>query len=124
MLKKRTRPTVKNNGYVTSATSPARLHQPRPGDPDYLTIDEAERRAMVCKAREAELRIQQIEGTLVERSAVEKAVFESTRRVRDGVQNVAARISGLVAVESDQARCFAILQQELTQVLQELAGAT
>jgi hypothetical protein len=123
VLKKRTRPTTKNHGYVNGIAVADPIRRAKPGDPDYLTFDEAERLEKAYKAQEAELRIRQIEGSLVERAVAEKAIFESHRRVRDGMQNVAARISGILAAESGlpQARCFAIVNAEILQVLEALS---
>jgi predicted NAD-dependent protein-ADP-ribosyltransferase YbiA (DUF1768 family) len=87
-----------------------------------LSYNEWEKRHKAAKARQEEIKLQQIEGTLVLRADVEKAVFAQHRRVRDSMQNVAARISGLVAAETSQEQCFAIITRELTQILSELSA--
>lgn len=122
LLKRRTRPTVANGGYVDLAgQSPAGLPTQTPL-PCTASYEEAERREKVAKAQEAELRIAQIQGTLVLREAVEKMQFAQYRRVRDSLLSLPARLGGILAAESDQAQIRIILMRELTQALQELAG--
>jgi len=92
----------------------------RPGESRNLS--EARKKKVEVETKIKTLELRRREGELIECADVEKAQFAAYRRVRDGLQNVAARIAGLVAVEHDQARCFAIIQQEIAQVLDELAG--
>lgn len=81
-------------------------------------------RARLTKAQAdlAELRLQARSGELVLLSEVEKAVFASNRRARDRMQNIPARVSGILAAESDQAKIFAILTREIHEALEELSG--
>ena len=119
LLKRRTRPTVANGGYVDVTTM---ADAPRSKVLPSMSYDEAERREKVAKAQEAELRIAQIQGTLVLREAVEKMQFAQYRRVRDSLLSLPARLGGILAAESDQAQIREMLTQELTQTLQELTS--
>jgi hypothetical protein len=67
-----------------------------------------------------ELQLKERMGELVRKDAVAKATFESGRRVRDNVENVPARVSGLCAMKP-QSEIFEILTKELRQCLEELA---
>ncbi|OAI46181.1 hypothetical protein AYO43_01255 [Nitrospira sp. SCGC AG-212-E16] len=61
------------------------------------------------------------QGELVERSAVEKKLYELQRRNRDALFNIPARLSGILAAESSQDVVFQLLTKELQQALQDLA---
>jgi hypothetical protein len=50
------------------------------------------------------------------------AQFKVGRRVRDGIFIVPARISGILAAESDQAGVFRLRTQEIVQAMEGLAG--
>lgn len=85
-----------------------------------ISYNEAERRLKLAKAVQEELKLKQIEGELVRRDTVSKAVFESGRRVRDKIENLPARLSGIFAAEHDQARIFALFSTEIQQCLEGL----
>jgi regulator of PEP synthase PpsR (kinase-PPPase family) len=91
----------------------------KPSEDSYA---EADRRQKWAKAKQEELKLQKIEGTLVLRSVVKTQVFDMIRRARDKMENIPARISGVLAVESDQARIFAYLSHEIHQALEDLAS--
>ena len=83
---------------------------------------EADRRHKWAKAAQEELKLQKIQGTLVLRTAVKAQTFDMVRRSRDKLQNIPARLSGVLAAESDQARVFEILTREIHQALEDLAS--
>ena len=58
----------------------------------------------------------------VVRSVVAKKLFELQRRNRDAIFNIPARLSGIVAAESDQQVVFQLLTQELNQAVQKLSA--
>lgn len=82
---------------------------------------EADRRQKWAKAKQEELKLARIQGALVLRKSVEARVFENVRRSRDALLNLPARLSGVLAAESDQARIFIVLTQEIQQALEGLA---
>lgn len=82
---------------------------------------EADRRQKWAKARQEELKLQKIQGMLVFRSAVDQEIFDMIRRARDKFLNIPARLAGILAAESDQARVFEVLTRELHQALEDLA---
>jgi DNA-binding transcriptional MerR regulator len=61
-------------------------------------------------------------GKLIAVDVVEKAAFDSGRKIRDQLQNVADRCSALVAAESDQFQCKLILQKEINFILDDLSN--
>jgi hypothetical protein len=82
---------------------------------------EADRREKWAKAQQQELKLQTIQGTLVLRAAADKETFEIIRRARDKFLNIPARLAGILAAESDQARVFEVLTRELHQALEDLS---
>jgi hypothetical protein len=58
---------------------------------------------------------------LVLRAAADKETFEIIRRARDKFLNIPARLAGILAAESDQARVFEVLTRELHQALEDLS---
>lgn len=94
--------------------------QAEPGSSLYL----AQSRHTTAKARQEELKLQRIEGTLVERAAVERAQFTAGRQVRERFKNLPARMSGILAAESDQAKVFALLTKEIQSCLEGLTSSS
>ena len=95
--------------------------RPDPPGTTHTTLYGAQTRRTQAQAALEELKLRKETGELVLRSAVEQATFASGRRVRDGLQNLPARLSGIFAAESDQARIFALFSAEIQQVLEGLA---
>lgn len=83
---------------------------------------EGDRRQKWAKARQEELKLQKIEGALVLRSQVQAEVFDMIRRMRDRLVNIPSRVSGVLAAESDQARIYAYLTQEIQQACEDLSA--
>lgn len=67
------------------------------------------------------LQLEERTGKLVLREAVAKKLFELQRRNRDAIFNIPARLSGIVAAESDQEVDFQLLTWELNQAMQKLS---
>lgn len=86
-----------------------------------VSLYEAQRRRTLAQAEREELKNKELAGELVRRDAVEKALFRIGREVRDGLENLPARLSGIFAAESSQDQIFALLSKELQQVLEVMA---
>lgn len=86
-----------------------------------VSLYEAQRRRTLAQAEREELKNKELAGELVRREVVEKELFRIGREVRDGLENLPARLSGILAAESNQDQIFAILTKELQQVLEVLA---
>jgi hypothetical protein len=54
--------------------------------------------------------------------AVEKKLYELQRRNRDAIANIPARLSGILAAESDQDVVFRLLTQKIVQAIEGRAG--
>ena len=79
-------------------------------------------RLLAAQASLAELKLRQHTNELVLRDAVEHMQFTQYRQVRDGLQTIPSRVSGIVAAEQDQAVVFATLTREITLALEGLAA--
>jgi len=58
------------------------------------------------------------------RSEVEKMTFELNRQAREAMANIPARISGILAATTDQAKVFRLLNEEIQQAMEGLAGGS
>jgi hypothetical protein len=84
-------------------------------------------RKLAADARKAEIDVQSLEGSLLDRSIVEGTWFEKARLIRDHVLAIPDRISSLLLNQSDTAKIHAILTGELrkslTVVADEISGS-
>jgi hypothetical protein len=58
----------------------------------------------------------------VDADEVKVAAFNKARIVRDALLNIASRLAPLVAAETDERACFDLIDREVRQALEELAG--
>jgi len=86
------------------------------------TLYEEQRRRTAAMAEREELRNRKLKGELVSRADIEAQWFKVGRQTRDALQNIPARIAGLVAAEKKQTKCFEILEREIRQALEGLAS--
>jgi phage terminase Nu1 subunit (DNA packaging protein) len=75
------------------------------------------------KAALKKLEFEERSGQLIGVDVVERTAFESGRKIRDQLQNVADRCSALVAAETDPFECKRILSKEINFILEELVNA-
>jgi len=75
-------------------------------------------------AKMAKLEYEKAMGLVVEIDKVKKATFEMGRRVRDNLENLPARLSGIFAAEQDQQKIFALFTKELQCCLEDLTHAS
>jgi len=78
-------------------------------------------RLVKSQADLSELKLKQRTGELVEWAVIEKAIFALHRQLRDNFLNLPPRCDALVAAESDQRKCFDILNKEVLQILTGLS---
>lgn len=78
-------------------------------------------RAEVEKYKAAELKLKHeiSKGLWLKKADVVDKAFRAARLMRDTFQQIPARISALVAAESDQAQCYRIIKDEVTEALNE-----
>ena len=68
------------------------------------------------------LELEKARGQLVDREEVARLRFTEFRALRDALTNLSARVSALVAVETDPIRCEQIYDSELDQILEAFAN--
>ena len=68
----------------------------------------------------AELDLQHKKGKLLDAEEVKKAAFEKARVVSEAFENIPARISALLAAETDEFKICHILKVELDKTREEL----
>jgi hypothetical protein len=71
------------------------------------------------KAAKLKLEYEINKGLLVKKADVADKAFKAARLMRDSFLNVPARISALVAAESEQSQCYRIINDEIKQALDE-----
>ena len=78
-------------------------------------------RAKVEKYRAKELKLKHEinQGLWIRRAEVNDRAFRAARMARDNFLNVPARISALVAAETDQSQCYRLIHDEIKDVLNE-----
>lgn len=69
------------------------------------------------------LKLERATGELLSRKAVGQAWFAAGRQIRDNLENLPDRLAGPLAAETDQAAVFALLTNEVHQVLDMLTKA-
>jgi len=84
------------------------------------TLYEEQRRRTAALALREELRNQVNQGKLISREAVEKEWFKIARQVRDALENIPARLAGIVTAEKNQDKNFAHIEREIRQALEAL----
>jgi hypothetical protein len=82
----------------------------------------ARTKSEVEKGKLLELKAKVEAGKFVDVDEVNAAAFNKARVVRDALLNIAARLAPLVTAESDERACFDLLDREIRQALEELAG--
>lgn len=68
--------------------------------------------------------LEQLEGTLVEVSAVQSMVFEEHRRARNQLQIMPARIAAELHAQKDSGAVCLVLEREIQRTLVELCDGT
>lgn len=99
---------------------PAPLGNVAPPDPP--AILSARERNETAQAELRELELQEKRGMLVKAEDVKRRAFVQARAARDALQSVPARVSAIVAAESDPAKVHDILAVEIRKVCDEIAA--
>ena len=77
--------------------------------------------AQIYEARLKNLKYEERAGNLVPARDVEDAAFRAMTCLREALMNIPARLAAQLAAESDQARCYTILENELIGILTDYA---
>lgn len=67
------------------------------------------------------LKLERATGALMSKEAVNRAWFSAGRQIRDTLENLPDRLAGPLAAETDQTAIFALLNNELRQLLETLS---
>ena len=113
----------KGNSFILSEV--IKWHQERflktsNGDSSKLAESKAMREHF--KALLTELEYKERSGELILAKDVVDANFEKARMIRDQFLNIPARVSPIIAAERDPKKVHEILDKEIRQVLESLAG--
>jgi phage terminase Nu1 subunit (DNA packaging protein) len=87
-------------------------------EPGNLTEERA--RLVKAQADLMELKLRSRRGEVVELAEVQQANFAVGRQIRDAVENLPPRLSGIFAAESDQEKIFELFSREIQQCLESL----
>lgn len=100
-----------------SATVKAGTHGQR-----VISTYEAENRKKVAQAELAEMQLAELKGDLIPKAEVISFSFKATRKIRDNILGVPNRISNELAAEPDPHQVHVMLENALTEALDELAS--
>lgn len=114
-------PKPKAHGqYELAATVQAYLKHVRAKTTSELVAERV--RLTKAKADRAQLDLALRAGHLYEKEAMDKAMFERGRQVRDALLSIPDRVAGIIAAEMDQTKVHALLYKELHQALVDLTS--
>lgn len=114
------RPVREDVADAPPATPTPAAALPATGDP---TLAEAQRTAVLERARKLKLENDLFEGSLVKMDQVLRESFTFSRAVRENVLNVPPRLAAAIAAESDATRVHLELDRALRQALEATAAA-
>ena len=97
--------------------------EPEEEPAEHISLGEAQRRKAVAAAALAELELAEKMGSLVDRAAVEKRVFEMARQTRDALLNFPTRYAAVMAADLgvDAGRVNVAIEKRLKEYLGSLA---
>jgi hypothetical protein len=75
----------------------------------------------IFEARLKKLRYEEKAKNLIPSRDVEDAAFRTVSCLREACMNIPARLAAQLAIESDQARCYAILEAEVIDIFTDYA---
>jgi hypothetical protein len=118
---------AQNTGPKARRAQGHRLRQsppPRPEPTGSTQLNFAQARAAkeVFEARLRKLELEERQGNLVQRRAVELEAYNRGRVFRDAMLNIPPRVAGLLAAETDAATVHDLLETEIRSVLEQLSA--
>ena len=78
---------------------------------------EARTRREIAEANIAEMKEAELSGKFIEKTAVDRAVFEASRGLRDGMTNCSRRLAAEVATLTTPTECEQVISKELRHLL-------
>ena len=124
MVKNKDLPTpIKQNQHDIIKACKAMLEQASAEAVDsQLNIAAEKLRLTKAQARKAEIEVAEMMKALLPAKDVRDAAFEKGRMLRDQLLNIPARVAPIIAAEHDPKKTHAILEKEIRQVLETIAG--
>lgn len=110
----------KKAGTPESASSAASGGNDDQGKSQDQTFAEARAHSERIRAEKMELELEILKGTYIERAVVASENFRIGRLCRDQLLNIPARISAIIAVETDPFKIQNIMTDEITRILEDL----
>jgi len=125
-LMNRVRPSGKTAASLQStpeASPQAPPSQPDGADPEITSYHVAKTLREAAEAQIARLKLAEMQGDLIRVDAIRSALAGMIASTRDSLLQIPARVSPVLAVETDAARVHDMLQAELHQALAQLVAA-
>ncbi len=98
------------------------LDAPSPGASEPDSLMDVRRDLITEQAARARLQRLELEGRLIDRETVRRAVFEKARVARNALFGLADRLSTPLAAEANPAKVYDLLVTELRRICNELAA--
>lgn len=120
----RVRPSAKSAALVSAAQPPsAQPAEPASDDQAVTSYHVAKTLREAAEAQIARYKLAEMRGELVRSDAVKAAHQRLAAGLREALLQIPSRLAAVIAAESDQARCHALLEQELHQALAAITQA-
>ena len=117
-------PKVERGRYELAPVVQAYIHYLReravPGAMNVVSIDEARQRKLLADARLAEIEVAKAEGAVASIAAVEKGWTVLVHTLRGRLLALPQHIAAMVAVETEIAKCEALIASQIKGALSEL----
>lgn len=113
---------VRPSGKTTSAIQDAPPASATPQEPldenaEITSYHVAKTLREAAEAQIARLKLGEMQGKLIEKTAVDRAIFEAARGLRDGMTNCSRRLAAEVATLTTPTECEEIIAKELRHLL-------
>ena len=116
-------PPIKQNQHDMIKACKAMLDKARAEAIDSKSDIAAEKlRLTKAQARKAEIEVAEMMKVLIPAKDVKDAAFESGRLLRDQLLNIPGRVAPIIAAERDPKKTREILEKEIRQCLETIAG--
>lgn len=119
-LLNRVRPSGKTTTAIQDtppATASATPQEPLDENAEITSYHVAKTLREAAEAQIARLKLGEMQGKLIEKTAVDRAIFEAARGLRDGMTNCSRRLAAEVATLTTPGECEEIISKELRHLL-------
>lgn len=120
-LLNRVRPSGKTTAAIQDTPPPAATssapQEPLDENAEITSYHVAKTLREAAEAQIARLKLGEMQGKLIEKTAVDRAIFEAARGLRDGMTNCSRRLAAEVATLTTPTECEEIISKELRHLL-------